>query len=132
MAPLVLDASAAAEYLLRTPLGRQVAALVEGKRLFAPALLDAEVLAVVRKATLSGRLSPTRAQEALEDLFSWPLFRVDHGPLLLPAFALRDRLTAYDALYVALAQRLSAPILTADGPLARAPGLPVPLIHIRL
>jgi predicted nucleic acid-binding protein len=61
VAPLVLDASAAAEYLLRTPLGREVAALVEGKRLFAPALLDAEVLAVVRKATLSGRLSPTRA-----------------------------------------------------------------------
>jgi len=33
---------------------------------------------------------------------------------------------------VALAQRLSAPILTADGPLAKAPGLPVPLIHLRL
>ena len=71
MAPLVLDASAA-EYLLRTPLGRQVAALVEGKRRFAPALLDAEVLAVVGKATLSGRLSPTRAQEALENLFKCP------------------------------------------------------------
>ncbi|MFZ8812703.1 MAG: hypothetical protein ACO2OU_02320 [Thermus aquaticus] len=49
-----------------------MAALVEGKRRFAPALLDAEVLAVVGKATLSGRLSPTRAQGALEDLFKCP------------------------------------------------------------
>jgi len=72
VAPLVLDASAAAEYLLRTPLGRQVAALVEGKRLFAPALLDAEVLAVVRKATLSGRLSPTRAQEPWRTFLAGP------------------------------------------------------------
>ncbi|WP_117238188.1 type II toxin-antitoxin system VapC family toxin [Thermus sediminis] len=129
---LVLDASAAAEYLLRTPLGQQVAALVEGKSLFAPALLDAEVLAVLHRAILSGRLSPKRAQEALEDLSSWPLIRVDHRPLLLPAFALRDRLSAYEALYAALAQKLAAPILTASGPLARVPGLPVPLIHLRL
>jgi predicted nucleic acid-binding protein len=72
VAPLVLDASAAAEYLLRTPLGRQVAVLVEGKRPFAPALLDAEVLAVVRKATLSGRLSPTRPRKPWRTFLAGP------------------------------------------------------------
>jgi predicted nucleic acid-binding protein len=129
---LVLDASAAAEYLLRTPLGLQVEALVGEHLLYAPALLDAEVLAVLRKAVLSGRLSEKRAQEAVEDLRSWPLRRVDHRALLEEAWGLRERVSAYDALYVALARRLSAPLLTADGPLARTPGLGVPLLHLRL
>ncbi|WP_337844691.1 type II toxin-antitoxin system VapC family toxin [Thermus sp.] len=48
------------------------------------------------------------------------------------AWDLRERVSAYDAHYVALARRLSAPLLTADGPLARIPGLGVPLLHLRL
>ena len=43
--------------------------------------------------------------------------RLAHGPL-------RDNVTYYDALYVALAARLGYPLLTADARLARAPGLP--------
>lgn len=82
MERFVVDASAASEYLLRTPLGLQVEALVKGALLFAPALLDAEVLAVLRKAVLSGRLSEERAREAVEDLAQWPLRRVDPLPLL--------------------------------------------------
>ncbi len=132
MERFVVDASAASEYLLRTPLGLQVEALVKGALLFAPALLDAEVLAVLRKAVLSGRLSEERAREAVEDLAQWPLRRVDPLPLLAEVWALRGRISAYDAFYVALARRLSAPLLTADGPLARTPGLEVPLIHLRL
>lgn len=131
MRRLVLDASAAGEYLLRTPLGQEVAALVQSALLFAPALLDAEVLALLRKAVLSGRLGEARAREALEDLARWPLRRVDHRLLLEEAWALKDRVMAHDALYVALARKLSAPLLTADGPLARAPDLGVPLIHLR-
>ena len=50
--------------------------------------------------------------------------RYPHGPSATPAWALRDNVTYYDALYVALAARLGYPLLTADARLARAPGLP--------
>ncbi|MEB3331585.1 MAG: type II toxin-antitoxin system VapC family toxin [Synechococcaceae cyanobacterium] len=39
------------------------------------------------------------------------------------AWELRTNLTAYDALYVALAEQLGATLLTADARAARAPGL---------
>jgi predicted nucleic acid-binding protein len=35
---------------------------------------------------------------------------------------LRDNLTAYDAVYVALTEVLEGVLLTCDGPLSRAPG----------
>ena len=38
------------------------------------------------------------------------------------AWALRENITVYDAMYVVLAESLDAPFLTCDGPLARAPG----------
>lgn len=89
---------------------------------FAPHLVDAEVLAVVRRAHLRGRLDPTAAQQAVEDLLSWPAERVDHRPLLRRAWQLRDAITAADGLYVALAEALGADLLTLDARLAGAPG----------
>jgi predicted nucleic acid-binding protein len=35
---------------------------------------------------------------------------------------LRDNITAYDAMYVALAEAIEAPIVTCDNPLAKSPG----------
>jgi predicted nucleic acid-binding protein len=46
------------------------------------------------------------------------------GSLADAAWELRDNVTFYDALYVALAAALDVPLLTADARLARAPGLP--------
>lgn len=39
------------------------------------------------------------------------------------AYELRDKITAYDAAYVALAEAVGCRLLTADTPLARAPGV---------
>ena len=128
----VVDASVAVEYLLRTPLGRRVAGTLESAALFAPELLDAEVLSVLRREVLAGRLAEPRAAEALEDLAAWPLVRLRHAPLLADAWELRGRVSGYDALYVAAARRLQAALLTADGPLARAPGLDVLVDNVRL
>ena len=36
---------------------------------------------------------------------------------------LRDNLTAYDAAYVALAEIIDCPLVTADGRISRAPGI---------
>lgn len=70
---LVIDASAAVEYLLQTSLGMRVAGIVEAAELAAPELLDADVLAVLRREVLAARLDAARAREAVSDLRDWPL-----------------------------------------------------------
>ena len=119
----VVDASAAVEYLLRTPLGRQMSSMLDEAVLFAPELLDAEVLSVLRRCVGARLVTAERALEVLDDLADWDVERLPHRGLLTHAWALRHNLTAYDALYVASATVREAVVLTADGPLSRAPGL---------
>ena len=69
-------------------------------------------------ATLAGRCKT----EALEDLADLSLRRYPHDVLLARVWALRDNLTAYDAVYVVLAEALGAPLLTRDRRLANAAG----------
>ena len=66
-------------------------------------------------------LPPTVA-EAIADLADFDLHRHSHVDLLTRAWKLRENITAYDAVYVALAEALEAPIVTCDAPLAKAPG----------
>jgi predicted nucleic acid-binding protein len=127
----VVDASVAVEYLLRTGVGIRAASLLERSELAAPELLDAEVLAVLRRKVLAGDLAERRASEAITDLASWPVERLRHAPLIEAAWALRGHVTAYDALYVAAARARGAALVTADGPLARAPKLGVVVHDLR-
>jgi len=120
------------EYLLRTRLGERTAALIDTAEVSAPALLDAEVLAVLRREVAVGRLAARRAGEAIEDLRAWGIERLAHQPLLEVAWSLRGHISAYDALYVAAAQARGASLVTADGPLARAPGLRIVVHNVRL
>ena len=92
--------------------------------LHVPELLDLEVAAVLRRLVVVERtLSARRASEALEDLVDLPAERYRHRPLLERVWELRHNLQAYDAAYVALAEALGAVLVTADGRLARFPGL---------
>lgn len=127
----VPDASAIAEVLLRTSRGQAAEELLLKADLFAPELLDIEVAAVLRKAVLAGRLSPDRAVQALTILRDLPITRFSHRDLTIPAFALRDNLTVYDAVYAVVARAVDAALLTADGPLSRAPRLGIPIHHLR-
>ena len=131
MIKYVVDASVAVEFLLRTSAGRQLEALFADALLIAPELLDIEVLSVLRRARRQKRLDDQRAELAIFDLASWPVERISHRQLLTDAWALRHNLSAYDACYVAVAQRFDAVLLTADGPLSRAPNLSVPIHTIR-
>jgi predicted nucleic acid-binding protein len=129
---LVVDASAAVEYLLRTAIGDRVAGLLEGAALAAPELLDADVLAVLRREVLVRHLPEQRAAEAVGDLCDWGIERLPHRLLLDDAWSLRGHVSAYDALYVAAARARHAALVTADGPLARAAALRIVVHNVRL
>ncbi len=121
---IVVDASALLEFLLQTPLGARVEARLfrDADELHAPHLLDVEVVQVLRRLVRTGEISPIRGDEAIADLSDLDLHRHAHLDLLGRAWKLRDNLRAYNAVYVALAEAIEAPIVTCDGPLAKAPG----------
>jgi predicted nucleic acid-binding protein len=120
----VVDASAIVEMLLKTPIGERCRdrLFADGEALAAPHLLDVEVGQVLRRFDASGDLSSERGREALADLADLPLTRYPHGPLLGRAWELRQSMSAYDSVYVALAEALDAPLVTCDGRVARAHG----------
>jgi predicted nucleic acid-binding protein len=121
---IVVDASAVIEVLLRTG----AAQAVEGRlldpqeTLHAPHLLDVEVAQVIRRYAANGEIDTERGGAALADLAVFPLHRYPHDLLLPRVWELRNNLTAYDAVYVALAEALEAPLLTRDRRLANAAG----------
>lgn len=121
---IVLDASAAVEWLLQTTSGM----LIE-KRIFsrsesvhAPHLLDLEVLQVLRRLSRERLISEKRADEALSDLLSLRIARYPHVIFLSRIWQQRHNLSAYDAAYVALAERLGATLVTRDARLSAAAG----------
>lgn len=132
MTGYVIDASVAVEYLLRTPLGITLASTVESASLAAPELLDPEVMSVLRRAVLAGRLDEERAVMALSDLAIWPIDRISHQMLTMLAWRHYSNVSAYDAFYVAAARTMGIPLLTADGRLARSSGLDIAVHHIRM
>jgi predicted nucleic acid-binding protein len=96
---------------------------LQGERLVAPHLVDLEVSSAWRRPAASGDLDDRRAQLALDDLRSLRIDRVAHTSLIGRCWEVRDHLTVSDAAYVALAELMAAPLLTADSRLADAPGL---------
>ena len=132
MSLYVVDASAAVEYLLRTPLGLSLAGTIEDARLAAPDLIDAEVMSGLRRAVHAGRLTEERAVMAVDALTRWPVRRIASRVLAPAAWQHHRNVTAYDAFYVAAASALGAPLITTDGRLARTPGLGITVQHIRI
>jgi predicted nucleic acid-binding protein len=121
---IVVDASAVVETLLRLPTADKVDAWIldSGETMHAPHLLDAEVMHAMRRFDAVGKLDRDRARIALGGLIGLPIRRYPHRHLLPRVWELRHALTAYDAVYVALAEVLDAPLLTRDRRLANAKG----------
>ena len=121
---IVIDASALLEILLRTKQADllMARALDAAERLHAPHLLDIEVTQVLRRLLQRKEITLTRAEHAFDDLSNLVIERHEHRSLVPRAWQLRDSLTAYDAVYVALAEALDAPLLTCDAKLAGAQG----------
>ena len=121
---IVVDASAIVEMLLRTAAGIRITPRIRTttSTVHSPHLVDAEVTHVVRRYTLAGDINAERGAEIVGILRDLVIQRHDHRPLLGRVWELRHSVGAYDALYVALAEALDAPLLTADSRLATAHG----------
>jgi predicted nucleic acid-binding protein len=121
---IVVDASALLEFLLQTSTGIRVEARLfrDEDELHAPHLLDVEVVQGLRRLVRTGELSSRRADEAIADLTDLDLHRHAHLDFLGRAWKLRDNISAYDAMYVALAEAIAAPVVTCDKPLGKAAG----------
>ncbi|MGA7077076.1 MAG: type II toxin-antitoxin system VapC family toxin [Terriglobales bacterium] len=126
---LVLDASAAIDWLLQTAAGQRIEQRIYSRHesLHAPHLLDLEVGQVLRRLVREGTVSAQRAEQAIEDLLDLRIIRYPHFVLLPRIWQLRHNLSAYDAAYVALAENLGARLLTRDARLASASGLSAPI-----
>jgi len=120
---IVVDASVLAAALIDDgEHGEVVRGRLRGEVVCGPELLDLEVLSVLRGRTAAGHLLRSRARQALDDLGQLPIRRCSHIPFLGRCWELRDNLTVYDAAYVALAELLDVPLVTADVRLSRATG----------
>ena len=122
---IVLDASAAIEWLMKSPAGTKVDRrlfLSAPSTLHVPHLLDVEIAQVLRRYVREKSMTASRGEEALQDLLDLPLNRYPHDILMPRVWGLRAVLTAYDAVYVALAELLDAPLLTCDRKIALASG----------
>jgi len=111
---IVVDASCVVEVLLRT----ETADSIESRW----RVIDLEILQVIRRLVALREVSEDRAVLAIVMLDRLALRRWSHGPLRPRVWALRKNLTAYDAAYVALAERLACPLITRDGRLVRSTG----------
>lgn len=90
--------------------------------LAAPDLVDVETMAVLRKRWIAGSISDGRFAAAVDDLEALEVERYPAVRFLPRVFELRANVTAYDAVYVALAEELGCELWTADRRLAGAPG----------
>ena len=118
--PLVTDASVIAAALFGESGRAEAIALLHGRALHAPHLLDLEIASVALKKLRREKLPREALAEALEAYARLPIARhaVDAAAIL--ALAKTHGLTAYDAAYLHLAEQLAAPLATLDGRLAAA------------
>lgn len=110
---IVVDASAMVEALIGAQPSSTLLDVLAGE-IHAPHLLDVEVTSVLRGLELGRVLTQDRAEEALDDYWSFTIQRHDMAPLRWRVWQLRHQFTSYDAAYLALAEALDAPLVTCD------------------
>lgn len=118
---IVADASSIVELLLALPRAEAIReALTDHTELHVPEHFHVEILSALRRYSIRGELSELRAAEALKALGELRTLTYPAIELADDIWALRAVLTANDAAYLALAQRLDVGLLTLDGGLAKA------------
>lgn len=118
MITFVLDASALVELAVGTSPATELVRRVRVGSGAAPELIDVEALQVLRRLE-SADPDVSRAARFVQEA---PVVRLPHRPLMERVWQLRHSVSAYDATYVALAERFRVPLLTCDARLGRAHG----------
>ena len=128
---MIVDASSMVDALTaRSQWPRMILKPASG-RLHAPSVFPAEVTSALRRLLLSGQIREFVATSGRRRLESLPTQLHPFGPYAERIWELRDNLTVYDAWYVAIAERLRQPLVTADAGILTAPGLRCELIDAR-
>ena len=124
MSLAVIDASVLAVFYAADDPRHAVVAerLMVGDALFAPAHFDAEIVSALRGMARGNPGLDQIVPGALAHLAGFPIRRMPLAPLLDRMWELRHNITAYDAAYVALAERLDAVLITCDARLVAATG----------
>jgi predicted nucleic acid-binding protein len=120
---LVVDTSAVLEAIAALdPAPGLIERLAQDGDLHGPHLIDTELLHALRRLNINDQISNERAEDARSDFAELALVRYPHQPLNDRVWELRNNVTAYDATFIALAEALSAPLVTCDARLASTPG----------
>jgi len=117
---IVADASAVLSALVHTGPAREA---LGREQVHVPHLVDVELAGALRRGALAGTWPAARGSRLLKVWAELGVVRYGVQTLLPRIWQLRDNLTSYDATYVALAEALDCPLVTADGRLSRSPGL---------
>jgi predicted nucleic acid-binding protein len=118
---IVLDASVVVELItngrLADPLRQDLARRSES--FIVPHLIDVEVASALRKLVAGQRIDAHRCEECLIALTMLPAQRCAHTALLSRMWELRHNFTAYDAVYIALAEATDSVLYTSDEKLSK-------------
>ena len=134
MNAVVADASALVEYLVGSERGARVAVVIEDPSvdLHTASLCDVEVVSALRGLLRGRKIEPGRARQVVQDYSELPLTRHGHLALLDRVLDLRDNFSAYDAVYLVLAEVLDARVLTCDEALALAMESHTPRVELAI
>lgn len=118
---IVLDASVVVEVLVKGALGESIIDVLEtnSQQWIVPHLLDVEVASALRSLTAGRQIDAHRSRQLLTDLAEFPAARYPHTPLLGRIWELRHNFTAYDAVYIALAEATNSVLYTTDEKLSK-------------
>lgn len=117
---IVVDASVLVNFIGLANLDREAADALGHEDLHAPEVVTVETASGLRGLHLGGKLSAERLDVAIDSLLGAPIQLHSSVPLFRAASEFWSNVSAYDAMYLALARELRCPFMTTDGRLAVA------------